>query len=377
MPVYKTLLDRTQPYNALPLLPPRADIETKPIMRAAILANRALAALKNKADRLPNQDVLISSIALTEAKDSSAIENIFTTGDLLYKANITPESKLDPNTKEVISYNSALWLGMELIKKNPLSTNIFIRIVQQIKKNSASIRNTTGTRIVNANGEIIYTPPEGENIIRDKLKNLEDFMYEKDFAEIDPIIKMAIMHYQFEAIHPFGDGNGRTGRIINILWLVQEGLLNRPILFLSKYFLNHRQDYYRFLNQITGNNAWEQWILYMLAAVEETANKTYALIDRIMDIKELYKTEMQERFPKIYSLDIVETIFSAPYFRLEDVIKKNPTKTRQTISQYLHKLSQPYIKEDGKRFQILQTFKQGRENIYLNKDFFDILNNPT
>jgi len=363
------------PNNNLAPLPPSVDIETRAILRRAIAANRALADLKNKADHLSNQDILVSSIALTEARDSSEIENIVTTADLLYRADITPDTMLDPNTKEIRSYNRALWHGMEMIGKRPLSTNIFISIVQEIKQNTAGIRNIPGTVLKNPiTNEIVYAPPVGENIIREKLKNLENFLYQPEYAEIDPLIKLAVMHYQFEAIHPFMDGNGRTGRIINILWLVQEKLLNRPILFLSKYFLNHREEYYNGLRNVTSNSEWEKWILYILDAVEQTAHNTRELIDRIITARNLCKDDLQKYFSKIYSLDLVETIFSAPYFRMENYLHKNPTVSRQTAAKYLHLLCEPYKRADGTTTQMLKLFRQGRENIYFNKAMFDILN---
>lgn len=358
--------------NELPLLPPPLDIETKNIMRKAISANRALAELKNKADLLPNQDILISNIALTEAKDSSEIENIFTTSDVLYKADITPENQLDPGTKEVKSYNRALWLGIKLIKEKPLNTNSFISIVQAIKQNTAGIRKSYGTIIKNGNtGEIVHIPPQGENLIREKLKNLEDFLYENN--EIDPLIKMAVLHYQFEAIHPFADGNGRTGRIINILWLVQNELLNRPILFLSAYFLKHRQEYYEYLKNVTDNKDWENWIIYILNAVEETSKQTKSLIEKIITARKEFKNELQTYFPKIYSGDLVEAIFSSPYFRLADVLKIYPTISYPTAARHLTALTLPYTRKDGTTGQLLTVSKIGRENIYINNILLEIL----
>ena len=363
------------PNNSLAPLPPTVDIETRVILRRAIAANRALADLKNKADRLSNQDILTSNIALAEARDSSEIENIVTTGDLLYKADITPEAMLDANTKEIRSYNRALWHGMQMIGNRPLSTNIFISIVQEIKQNTAGIRNIPGTVLKNpATGEIVYAPPVGEDVIREKLKNLEDFLYQPQYDEIDPLIKLAVMHYQFEAIHPFADGNGRAGRIINILWLVQKKLLNRPILFLSRYFLNHREEYYNGLRNVTSLGEWEKWILYVLDAVEQTARNTGELIDRIIAAREACKNELQAYFPKIYSLDLVETIFSAPYFRMEVFLHKNPIISRQTASKYLHQLCEPYKRTDGLTAHILEVSRLGRENIYFNKAMLDILN---
>jgi Fic family protein len=355
-------------------LPPAVNIETIPIMRLAIAANRALAELKNKADRLPNQDILISNIVLREAKDSSAIENIVTTSDILYKADITPESQLDPNTKEVRSYNAALWFGMKLIKNKPLSTSVFEAIVQKIKSNTSGIRTTPGTVIKNQNtGEIIHTPPQTESEIREKLKNLEDFLYLEEYKGIDALIKMAVMHYQFETIHPFYDGNGRAGRILNILWLVQESLLDRPVLFLSGYFLRNRDEYYKKLARVTECKEWENWIIYILNGIVETSKKTCDLIDKIIIAREKCQREIRAYFPKIYSFDMVEAVFSAPYFRLSDFMAYMPTIGRLTASKYLRILSESYKGENGESKQVLEMFRQGRENIYFNRELFYIL----
>lgn len=246
-----------EPYNDLPLLPPNADVETKAVLRKAISAGRALAELKGMGETIPNQALLIDSLILQEAKASSEIENIVTTSDALFRAFAAKTGKIDPATKEVLSYREALWEGFNLLKNSELlTTTLFVKIVQTIKKNSAGIRKTPGTKVANATtGETIYTPPEREAIIRDKLKNLEDYIH--DAHHIDPLIKLALIHYQFEAIHPFSDGNGRTGRIINILYLVFKGLLDLPVLYLSKYIIDHRADYYRLLRGVTYSGEWE------------------------------------------------------------------------------------------------------------------------
>ncbi len=355
-------------------LPPHKDIETVAIMRQAIKASRALSELDNKAARLPNQDILISSMVLSEAKDSSAIENIVTTNDLLYKANVTPEERVDPITKEVRDYNKALWLGMDLINERLLGENIFVKLVQTIKHNTAGLRKTPGTVIKNIKtGEILHVPPQTEMGIKAKLANLEKFLYAEDYNHIDPLIKMAIMHYQFECIHPFNDGNGRTGRIANILWLVQEGLLHRPILFLSKYYLDHRTEYYERLKMVTQNEEWEEWILYVLKSVEETAKNTSLMIDNILKARNQYKDELAKHFRKIYSADLVDAVFSSPYFRIENFLEKTPTLSRQTASKHLNMLCQPYDREDGTKGQLLTVQKVGRENIYFNQILFEIL----
>ena len=357
----------------LPDLPPDVDLESKSIMRQLVKATRALAELDNKAAQLPNQDILISNIVLSEARDSSAIENIVTTNDLLYKANVMPEPNVDPVTKEVRDYNGALWLGMELIKQKPLSESIFVKLVQEIKHNTAGIRKTPGTVVKNiTTGEVLYVPPQSEVEIKQKLKNLEEFLYGVRFMDLDPLIKMAVMHYQFESIHPFGDGNGRTGRISNILWLVQEGLLHRPILFLSKYYLEHRAEYYEGFQKIHISGEWENWIVYILKSVEQTAKYTTYLIDRILSARIEYKKELQNKFSNIYSHELLEAIFSSPYFRIENLVN-NLGISRQTASKYLKILSSSYIDKSGNLKQLLTVQRVGRDNIYFNQTLFEIL----
>lgn len=359
----------------LPDLPPDFDLESKPIMRQLVKATRALAELDNKAALLPNQDILISNIALSEARDSSAIENIVTTNDLLYKANITPEPNVDPITKEIRDYNNALWLGVELIKRKPLSESIFVKLVQVIKHNTAGIRQTPGTVVKNnTTGEILHIPPQTEIEIKQKLKNLEYFLYDKKFSDIDPLIKMAVMHYQFESIHPFNDGNGRTGRIANILWLVQEKLLHRPILFLSKYYLEHRTEYYAGIQNIHTDSEWEYWIVYVLKSVEQTAKDTTDLIDRILSARAEYKLQLKNNFSNIYSHELLDAIFSSPYFRTENLTSTLEI-TRQTASKYLKKLSIPYVDTYGNNKQLLTVQHVGRDNIYFNQVLFEILTN--
>ena len=257
------IFDPQKPYNQLPLLLPRKDLETKAILKKAIAAGRALAELKGIGSNIPNQTILINTIALQEAKSSSEIENIVTTNDALFKAFSAQSSHVDSATKEVLRYREALWEGFNTLKKRPvITTNLLIQLVQTIKQNQAGIRNAPGTAVANAStGEVLYTPPEGESIIRDKLKNLEDYIHEEDAT--DPLVKLAVMHYQFEAIHPFFDGNGRTGRILCILFLIHRELLELPILYLSKAIIETKTDYYKLLRQVTVSDAWEPWVLYV------------------------------------------------------------------------------------------------------------------
>jgi len=238
-----------KPYNDLPLLPPKVEVETKVVLKKAISAGRTLAELKGLGDTIPNQSMLINTLVLQEARASSAIENIVTTNDALFKAFTAGSPQVDPATKEVLRYREALWEGFNALKKKPiLTSNVFIKIVQIIKQNEQGIRKAAGTVVGNPRtGEVFFTPPKGESIIREKLKNLEEFIHAED--NIDPLIKLALIHYQFEAIHPFYDGNGRTGRIVNILFLVMKGLIELPVIYLSKYIIEHKSEYYRLLTE--------------------------------------------------------------------------------------------------------------------------------
>jgi Fic family protein len=356
--------DPNKPFNDLPLLPPRADVETKSILKKAITANRALAELKGLGETIPNQALLVNSLILQEAKASSEIENIITTNDALFKAFTANTSQVDPATKEVLRYREALWEGYNALKERPiLSTNLFVTIVQTIRKNLAGIRNTPGTKLANgATGEVVYTPPEGETIIRDKLKNLEDFIHAED--DLDPLIKLALIHYQFEAIHPFTDGNGRTGRIINILFLILHGLLDLPVLYLSKAIIERKNDYYRLLRQITRKNEWEPWTLYMLASVEETATFTR---ERILAIRSLMLETMEKarrELPRrVYSKELIELLFHQPYCKIAFLVDAG-IASRNIASNYLNELV---------KINILKKEQIGRETLYLNDKLYDLL----
>ena len=353
-----------KPYNNLPLLPPKTEIETKATLKKAISANRALAELKGLGETIPNQAILVNSIILQEAKASSEIENIVTTHDALFRAFSAKTSQVDSATKEVLRYREALWEGFSSLRKRPfLTTNLFIQIVQTIRANNAGIRNTPGTKIANAaTGEVVFTPPEGENIIRDKLKNLEEYIHSQD--DVDPLIKLAIIHYQFETIHPFADGNGRTGRILNILYLTQKDLLDLPVLYLSKYIIDRKTDYYRLLRGVTEHEAWEKWILYMLDAVEQTALHTR---DKIMAIRHLLAETLEfakeKLTTRIYSKDLIEILFHQPYTKAQFLVDAGLVK-RQAAADYLKKL-------EG--IGVLSLNKVGKENLYLNKKLYDIL----
>jgi Fic family protein len=353
--------DRTRPYNDLPLLPPAIDLETKAVLKQAITANRVLAELKGLARRIPNQGILINGIVLQEARLSSEIENIVTTSDELFRAAADLDDKADPHTKEVLRYREALWSGFLTLMQRPLSTNLFVEIVRIIKQSDMNIRKVPGTALKNPFGEIIYTPPEGEAVIREKLANLEQFIHAED--DLDPLVRLAVMHYQFEAIHPFSDGNGRTGRIVNILYLVEQKLLDIPVLFLSHYILRHRLDYYQGLRGVTEDGAWEAWVLFMLRAVEFTARQTFDRITRILDLMEKVRAEVQEKAPGIYSKDLVEAVFKHPYCKIR-FLEESGIAKRQTASGYLHKLVE---------LEILRPVKMGREVYFINDRLFEVL----
>jgi Fic family protein len=352
------------PYNDLPPLPPKADVETKAILKKTIAARSALAELKGLGETLPNQAVLVDSLILQEAKASSEIENIITTSDALFQAFTAKTKQIDPATKEVLRYREALWKGYTKLKSRPvLTTNLFIELVQTIKEHSGGIRRMPGTAVANAaTGAVIYTPPEGEAVIRGKLKNLGDFIHAED--DMDPLIKLALIHYQFEAIHPFADGNGRTGRIINILFLVLNGLLDLPVLYLSKSIIEHKNDYYRLLRQVTEKGLWEPWILFMLKAVEETAVFTR---ERTVAIRGLMTETMEkarEKLPtRVYSKELIETIFRQPYTKGQFLVDAGIAQ-RKTAAEYLKALE---------KIGIMKSMKIGKETLYLNTGLYDLL----
>ena len=353
--------DRNQPYNDLPLLPPAMELETKAVLKQAIAANRVLANLRGLAAQIPNQGVLINSIVLQEARLSSEIENIVTTNDELYRADADADGKSDPHTKEVLRYRQALNFGFRQLKERPLSTNLFIDIVRTIKQVDLGVRRVPNTALKNTLNEVVYTPPVGEAVIREKLANLEQFIHAQD--GLDPLVKMAVMHYQFEAIHPFEDGNGRTGRIVNLLYLVEQGLLDIPVLFLSRYIIANKPGYYEGLRGVTERQDWESWILYMLRAVESTAQQTFDQVTRIRLLMEQVREQVQQQAPGIYSKDLIEAIFQHPYTKIQFLVDANIAK-RQTASSYLQTLA---------GLGVLRSIKQGREMYYINDALFSEL----
>jgi Fic family protein len=358
--------DQNKPYNTLPDLPPEIDLESPAILKATIKANRLLGELKGYCQTLPDPRLLINTVILQESKDSSAIENIVTTQDELYKAVVSAEesSGISSSTKEVLLYREAMYLGLEKLKSTSLlTTNTMIQVMQQLKSTGESIRKNSGTRLANpATGKIMYTPPDGEELIRKKLFALEKFIHD-DKNELDPLIKMALIHYQFEAIHPFSDGNGRTGRILNVLYLVQQKLLTLPVLYLSSYIINHKTDYYRLLREVTENKKWEDWILYMLNAIAETSAFTLEKIDTIQKLKEATGIKVKDILKASFNRDLVDVIFSFPYVKIKTLEIHNIAK-RQTASTYLQQLAAA---------DILQPLKIGKEIYYINKKLMAII----
>ncbi len=351
-------------YNNLPSLPPTADFETKNILRKTITAGRALAQLNGTLLNLPNPTLFLDTIYMQEAKASSEIENIITTNDELYKSFVSDKKNENVATKEVLGYKEALWLGLDHLKTRPfVTTNLCIKIVQCIKQNDASIRTTPGTTLSNTLGEVIYTPPSGEEVIREKLANLENFINENN--SIDPLIKMALMHYQFEAIHPFSDGNGRTGRILLLLYLKLSGLLDVPAIYLSEYIIKNKSAYYEKLRGVTENNELEAYILYMLDMIEKTANAGLERLKKITTAIDKATKEIKEKLPKIYSKDLVEVLFRLPYTKRQHLINENIGNLK-TVGNYLIALE---------KIGFLKSVKVGKEKLYLNQSLLDILEN--
>lgn len=354
--------DRTKPYNQLPKLPPRVDVESIAILRKVITASRALAHLNSTLSNLPNPNLLLDTIHLKEAKASSEIENIITTNDELFRTFIV-DLKIDHNpTKEVINYKKALWIGLEKIKSKPfITTNLCIEIMQCIVQNKSSIRNTPGTTLANPRGEIMYTPPTGADVIKEKMTLLEKFINKED--SLDPLIKMALLHYQFEAIHPFADGNGRTGRILLLIYLKLSGLLDIPAIFLSEYIMMNKKNYYTYLRNVTEKGDWESWILYMLDMIEVTAKNGVEQINHINKQMEKTAKIIKSKLPKIYSWELVEVLFKLPYTKRLH-LTQSKLGNAKTVGNYLHELE---------AIKVLKSVKIGKERLYLNHKLMEIL----
>lgn len=353
--------DPQRPYNDLPALPPQADIESRPLLKACIEARAALAELKSVGGAIPNQAVLINTIPLLEAQASSEIENIVTTSDALFRF-AQDEHGADPATKEALSYRAALREGFDSLSQRPLSTGTAVRVCSRLKNREMDIRRVPGTALTNAaTGAVVYTPPDGEALLREKLANWERFIH--DATEIDPLIRMAVAHYQFEAIHPFLDGNGRTGRVLNLLLLVEQGLLDQPVLYLSRYILRQRADYYRLLLAVTCDGAWEAWIAFMLAAVADTARWTCEKVRAIQQQHAQATEFVRTHASRIYSRELVDALFVQPYCRIQNLVDGGIAK-RQTASVYLKQLAD---------LGMLVEVKVGREKLFLHPNFVRLL----
>lgn len=352
----------TRPFNDLPLLPPTSDIETKAVLKNCITAREALAELRGAGRLIPNQAILINSIPLLEAQASSEIENIVTTTDRLFRYANDSTNSADPATTEALRYRAALYRGVEMLKRRPVSTDIAVEVCRAIKGIELDIRKTPGTALRNeATQQIIYTPPEGEDLLRRKLANWEKFIHEHE--EVDPLIRLAVMHYQFEAIHPFIDGNGRTGRVLNLLYLVDKGLLDIPVLYLSRHINQNRTIYYEYLGSVTTQQEWETWILFILDAIHIAAKWTITKIQEIRELLDETAIAFRQVSPRIYSRELVELIFEKPYCRIGDVVKAGIAK-RQTASVYLKTLATAGL---------LSEIKAGREKLYINPSLLSLL----
>ncbi len=339
------------------------NLKTNKILEQLTLSSRALAELKGYSNTIPNMHILINAVTINEAKDSSAIENIVTTHDDIYKV-LTESGYKEENAKEVVDYRNAIWLGYEQIKKDGyINTNTIVKIQGTIEHNNAGIRKLPGTELKNSiTGETIYTPPQSEQEIIAYLINLENFINNNKDG-IDPLIKVCLVHYQFESIHPFYDGNGRTGRILNILYLVLNNLIDSPILYLSKYINKTKQEYYKLFNEVRDNNNFEDWILYILKGIEITSKETITLIEKIQNEMKNYKEEFRSKLPKIYSKELLESLFYEVYTKIS-YIEKACNVTRLTASSYLNQLE-----EVG----LLESEKIGRERLYKNTRLIKLL----
>jgi Fic family protein len=353
-----------EPFNGLPFLPPPKDkIETINVLRQLVKSSLALAELKGLAHTLPNPNILLNAVILKEATASSEIENVVTTQDKLYQALSAKGSQPDAATKEVLRYREAMLYGFQFIKKKGfLHTNAIEKIQQVLEGNNAGIRKLPGTALRNAaTGQVIYTPPDDRDTILQLMKNLEEYLNETD--DLSPLIKLAVQHYQFESIHPFYDGNGRTGRIINVLYLILHGLLESPILYLSSFIIDHKADYYRLLQEVRLKNNWEEWILYILRGVEQTATQT---IQQIKEINKLFSTtqeNIKKKVEKSYNKELLELLFEHPYSKIDHVIDRLKV-SRVTAAKYLKEL-------EG--IGILQSRRIWKETLYINTQLFELL----
>lgn len=350
-----------QPYDGLPLLPPTVDVETKAVLKQCIRARAAVAELKQAAELIPNQAVLINTLPLLEAQASSEIENIVTTADRLFQFR-EGAGAADAATKEALRYSQALQEGVRALARRPLNTRTAEEVCSRIKGTTMTVRKVPGTTLANdRTGEVIYTPPVGEHHLRDLLANWEKFLHERE--DLDPLIRLAVAHYQFEAIHPFTDGNGRTGRVLNSLFMIQTGLLTLPILYLSRHIIHHKADYYRLLLGVTRDEAWEPWVLFLLEGIGETALWTTAKIAAIRSMQEWCIEHVRKKLPKIYSRELVDAVFEFPYSRISNLVERDIAK-RQTAATYLRELT---------RIGVLEEKEAGKERLFINPRLLHLL----
>jgi Fic family protein len=354
----------TTSYTIAPL-PPAKPVETVAVLRKAAEAHRYLAELKGVAGTIPNERILVDTLSLQEAKDSSAIENITTTDDEVYRSDYLTMAFTTPAAKEVHRYAEALKLGFDEVRRSGgIGTNMVLRVQAKLEDNDAGLRKLPGTVLKNERtGEVVYSPPQDHDTIVELMNNLEAFLNNDALLDADPLVKMAIAHHQFESIHPFYDGNGRTGRIINILYLVRCGLLDLPILYMSRHIIQNKADYYRLLQQVRADGNWEPWILYMLEAIARTAQQTIGLVKGIGALMQQYKQRLRTEQPKLYSQDLLNNMFRHPYTKI-DFMMRDMDVTRITATRYLNVLV---------GMGLLQLVKVGRTNFYLNGKLFELL----
>jgi Fic family protein len=354
--------------NKSDLLPPKGNIETKTVLKKVAEAHRYLAELKGVAHSIPNQNILIDTLALQEARESSAIENIVSTFDEVYQSNAGSNNFSSPESKEVHAYAKALKTGFELVKKTELLTsNHILKIQSIVENNKAGFRKLPGTKLLNeATGEVVYMPPQDHATIIKMMDNLQSFINNDRLSDMDPLVKMAIIHHQFESIHPFYDGNGRTGRIINILYLIKNDLLSLPILYLSRYIIRHKSQYYKLLQEVRNTKEWEAWILFILEAVIITSKDSIRMVNVIDKAMQEYKSLLREKAPKIYSQDLLNNLFRYPYTKIEYLVTDLGI-SRNTAIRYLEILE---------KLKVVAKKKVGRDNFFVNKSLIDILINP-
>lgn len=342
-------------HYTIPTLPLSTVIETPRVLKKAIAANKAIAELKGIAQTIPNQSLLINTLSIQESKDSSEIESIVTTHDELFRLDQKSKEKFSPAAKEVHRYNQALFYGFQALNDKSLTNNLLIEIAQIITDRDSGFRNAPGTTLKNGGGEVVYTPPQHPEDIKNYMKNLEEFINNSKMSDFDPLVKMAIIHHQFESIHPFFDGNGRTGRILNILYLIQEDILEIPILYLSRYITQNKADYYNLLQKVRDENAWEDWTIYMLSALESTANQTIDTIESIKNLMAEYKQILRGK-TKIYSHELINNLFMHPYTKI-DFVMNDVKVSRITATKYLNELVE---------IGLLEMKKIGTSNYYIN-----------